>query len=157
MGNSSKRDARKAAMADKRKQALALRVSGASYEQVANAVGFAHKSGAQHCIDAAIKDIYREPAKNLIQLECARLDAMLLGLWQKARQGDTQAVTTVIRIMDRRAAFLGLDAPEKHIVSPGQPEATPAEARKLMQESFGAVTPQSASEADPHGTPEEPT
>ena len=62
----------------------------------------------------AIRDITKEPAKDVLELEVARLDAMLAGLWEKATDGDDKAVTSALRIMDRRAKYLGLDqAPEQ--------------------------------------------
>jgi hypothetical protein len=35
---------------------------------------------------------------------------MLLGLWQKASRGDPASVDRVLRIQERRARLLGLDA-----------------------------------------------
>ena len=46
-------------------------------------------------------------------LEAARLDAMLLPLWRRVQQGDERAVDRALKIMERRARLLGLDAPSK--------------------------------------------
>jgi hypothetical protein len=59
----------------------------------------------------------QEPAEELRTMEVARLDQMLLGLWPKAIKGDTWAVDRVLKIMERRAALLGLDAPVKRELS----------------------------------------
>lgn len=113
MGNSSKRTARSVNTAERRKQALSLRIGGATYEQIGKTLGLS-SSGAFRTIEEAIKEIYKEQAEEVVKLECARLDTMLLGLWSKARQGDEKAVLSVIRIMDRRASYLGLNAPTKN-------------------------------------------
>lgn len=113
MANSAKRDAREAEDAERTRQALELRKAGASLEQIAEKLKFAHRSNARRAIQAAIKDIYEEPAKEVLSLELARLDAMLLGLYQKAKSGDVAAVDRVLRIMDRRAQYLGLDSPKE--------------------------------------------
>ena len=101
---------------------LELRRSGATYRQIAKAT--IKKFGADNlplgfdCRYASM-DVKREleklqainesQADDLMTLELDRLDAMLLGLWQRARSGDEKAVDRVLRIMERRARLLGLD------------------------------------------------
>lgn len=46
-------------------------------------------------------------------LEERRLDAILMVLWPLVRGGDQGAVDRVLRVMQRRAALRGLDAPTK--------------------------------------------
>jgi hypothetical protein len=41
-----------------------------------------------------------------VTVELARLDAMLLGLWGRARKGDVAAVDRVLRIGERRTQLL---------------------------------------------------
>lgn len=113
MGNTAKKDARAAAIAERQRKALELRKGGATYEQIAKSLGLADKSNARQDVQAAILAIIEEPAKEVLRLELDRCDAMLLGLWQKAKSGDGAAVDRVLRIMDRRACYLGLDAPKK--------------------------------------------
>ena len=47
------------------------------------------------------------------QLEIQRLDQMLFPIWQQVISGDVQAITTALRIQERRANLLGLDAPKQ--------------------------------------------
>jgi hypothetical protein len=44
----------------------------------------------------------------VIAVELARLDALLSGLWPKARRGDVQAVDRVLKIDERRAELRAL-------------------------------------------------
>jgi hypothetical protein len=44
-------------------------------------------------------------------MELERLDEMLLALWPSARRGAHGAIGLVLAIQDRRARYLGLDAP----------------------------------------------
>jgi ribosomal protein S7 len=114
VGNSSKRDTKRVVMAEKRRRALQLRIGGATFEQIATQIGYpGQRHRAYKIVNEAIREIYREPAEELVQIECARLDAMLLGLWTRARSGEERAIASVIKIMDRRAAYLGLDAATK--------------------------------------------
>ena len=46
-------------------------------------------------------------------LEQVRLDALQFALWARAEQGDLVAVDCVLKIMERRARLLGLDATKR--------------------------------------------
>ena len=94
----------------RRIKALDLRLSGASYRQIAAAlstdVGTAHKD-----VQRALRETMQEAGDGVRKVEVARLDRLLLAVWPKAVAGDTAAVHTALRIMERRAVMLGLDAP----------------------------------------------
>lgn len=115
MGNSSNRDTRAAEAREVENQALELRKRGYNYRQVAKAlsisVGTAHKY-----IQRAIDRIPAENAEQVRNLELERIDKMLTGVWERATKGDTKAILATVRLMERRARYLGLDAPEKHDV-----------------------------------------
>lgn len=101
-------------------QALELRKAGASYDQIARQLGFAQKSGAHHSVMRALKAsiaMRNAAAEDVLEIELQRLDEMLLGLWSEARKGRWLAVDRVLKIMERRSAFLGLDAPKRSEIS----------------------------------------
>ena len=93
-------------------QALELRRAGANYRAIAKAlscsVAMAHKYVARAMRRLISK--CEEQAEEVRTLELDRLDAMLMGLWPNATKGNPQAVAQVLRIMERRATMLGLDA-----------------------------------------------
>ena len=62
---------------------------------------------------AALKATLQEPADELRTLELERLDRLLLGVWGQAAKGNQGAVDRALKIMERRARLLGLDAPTK--------------------------------------------
>lgn len=103
--------------ADRRGRALELRLAGATYDKIAQAVGYASKSGAHKAVQEALVGLGKFTPDDVVETELARLDAMLTGLWGKARRGDVQAVDRVLRIGERRAALLAIstrdDAEEK--------------------------------------------
>lgn len=154
MGNSAKRDARAAEQAEKQRKALELRKAGASYDQIADQLKLGNRSVAFQLVKAGIKAIVKEPAESVLHLELARLDAMLLGCWTKAKLGDPQAIDRVLRIQDRRASYLGLDAPKRAEVTgaDGAPlvgQATPEAAAALVRQMFGEqAAPAAASKPD---------
>jgi hypothetical protein len=94
---------------DRQLRALELRKAGASYKVIADALGYAHPSGAAQAVVAALKAVVREPAEEVRTLELERLDAALLAIWPAVRAGNFGAVDRVVRIMERRAKLLGLD------------------------------------------------
>lgn len=120
-------------------EAARLRAEGQSYEAIAHKLGFRHKESARRAVERALVDAVREPADELRQMELIRLDA----LWVEAVkvlhtqhitvsngkvvtiEGDgepvpvpddapvLQAIDRLLKIMERRAKLLGLDAPAK--------------------------------------------
>lgn len=104
------------------RQALELRRAGLGYEAIGAKIGLG-KSQAHRLVVAALAEARAQVTANVDDLrseELSRLDAMLTGLWPSARNGAGAAVDRVLKIMERRARLLGLDAPErKRIEGPG--------------------------------------
>jgi hypothetical protein len=116
-------------------RALELRKAGATYETIAGQLGYANASGARKAVASALKATLREPAEELRTLELARLDAMALALWRRVQDGDEKAVDRVLRIMERRARLLGLDAAARTELSGagGEPLALAIVARQARE------------------------
>jgi hypothetical protein len=92
-------------------EALGMRLAGSTYEQIADTLGYADKSGAWRAVEGELKELRQERARDVLDLELARLDALLAGSWAKALDGDHRAVANVLRIQERRAKYLDLDRP----------------------------------------------
>ena len=92
-------------------EALELRKMGFTFEQIAEQVGYNSKQAAYEAVRTAIREIIEEPAKDVLRLDLERLDALWLGAYANAANGDPQAIAACMRIMERRARLLGLDAP----------------------------------------------
>ncbi len=100
-------------------QALELRLGGASYARIGEALGMT-AGGAWKAVDRlmARQDAQcEETADKLRRLEAARCDRLLVGVWPRALQGDVQAVREALRISKRRSELLGLDAPRRQELS----------------------------------------
>lgn len=91
---------------DRRARAVELRLAGATYDAIAKAVGYASRSGAHKAVQEALADPSQDGPSEATETDLARLDAMLTGLWPKARRGDVQAVDRVLRIIERRTSLL---------------------------------------------------
>jgi transposase-like protein len=105
--------------AERRRIALELRKEGAGYQAIARQLGLHGPGSAYKIVQAALKATYREPADEVRKLELARLDRLMLALWERARAGEASATDRVLKIMERRSRYLGLDAPEKRDVTSG--------------------------------------
>src|SRR5436305_13622271 len=97
---------------DRGVDALRLRKAGASYQAIANRLGYASRSGAWHAVRAGLTATLQEPADELRGLELERLDALHRAVWDRAITGNGAAIDRALGIMRRRAALLGLDAPK---------------------------------------------
>lgn len=98
---------------DKEVKVLELRRAGLTWQRIAEEVGYADHSGAYVAYKRAMKRVLQQPAEELRNAELDRLDRLQLAVWQKAMRGETNAIGSVLRIMERRAKLLGLDAPQK--------------------------------------------
>ena len=94
-------------------QAVVLRRGGASYDEIARALGYATRSGAWRAVDGALRGTLREEAGALRSLEGERLDRLQLAVWPAAMRGNCEAVRTILRISQRRAHLFGLDTPKR--------------------------------------------
>ena len=94
-------------------QALTLRMEGQTFEAIANQLGYAGKQGAYDAVRRSLREVIREPAEELIQLDLKRLDVLWGIQYLNAQAGDVQAMAACMRIMERRAKLLGLDAQPK--------------------------------------------
>ena len=113
MNGESKASEKRIAAAERQARALELRKAGLGYAAIAHQLGYAGPSGAYKAIMTALRALTGEPAKELRDLELARLDDLLAGLWADARQGNVQKIDRVLKLMQRRAALLRLDAPQR--------------------------------------------
>lgn len=101
---------------ERQQAALQLRKQGESYREIGARLGVSRQQAFRD-IQAGLKAAAKERTKEaalLLDLELERLDMLMKGLFPFAAAGDPQAVTAFLKCQERRAKYLGLDAPEKH-------------------------------------------
>lgn len=108
--------------AEREKRAVALRITGMSYEQIASDMQLANASVAWKIVQRALKRSVAESVDELRTLDAQRLDVLLAAIWDKAKEGRLFAVDRALLILQRRAELLGLDAPKK--IAPTNPDGT---------------------------------
>lgn len=97
------------------RQALLMRIEGRSYPDIAEACGYADKSGAYRACQRELAR-YRAPEiAEALALELLRLDTYLLVYHAKAVSGDGWSLDRCLRISEARRKLLGLDyGPRPH-------------------------------------------
>lgn len=106
------------AAAQHERDAVAMRLAGATFRQIGEKIGV-HESSAAKMVKrvmARTRAVADEDAEELRRVESERLDAMQLAVWPQATKGHLGAVDRVLRIMQRRASLFGLDAPPRAAV-----------------------------------------
>ena len=105
---------------EKSLNAIELRKVGMNYAQIADKLGYSSTTAAHQAVDRGIKDLLiGAGAEDVINLELARLDEMTMMCFQIFRDVKAnydqklRAMDRLLGVMDRRAKYLGLDAPEK--------------------------------------------
>ena len=104
---------RRVAAHERHLQALELRKAGATYQMIADQLGYASPKGAHKAVRSAMREALSEPAEAVRQLEALRLDAALLAIWRRVTKGDDKAIDRLLGIMKRRMELFGLAAPRR--------------------------------------------
>ncbi|WP_121160740.1 hypothetical protein [Micromonospora pisi] len=135
--------AQRAATAERRRKAIDMQLAGATYDQIADELGYADRAAAHKDITRAMETAVvelRESVEVRRHRELQRLDLMWAEAWAvlkrdhvvvshgkliyDEREGNEgkpllddgpklQAVVTLLKIQERRAKYEGLDAPTR--------------------------------------------
>lgn len=103
---------------DKEKRVLELKRSGATWDAIAEVVGYANGSGAFKAYKRAMVRTLQQPADELRDAEVDRLDRLQRAYWFEAigdRDNPPQhkSAELILKIINIRADLLGLKAPTK--------------------------------------------
>ena len=98
---------------DRELAVVELRREGKTWQQIANAVSYATPMGAWKAYQRACQRTLQEPTDEARRIELDRLDALQRTYWEPAVEGNLRAADFVLRVIDRRARILGIDAPQK--------------------------------------------
>lgn len=143
--------------------AVQMRTAGASWEEIADVLGYPTGNHALVATERALEKEMRTPEsqEQLRQLAGARLERLLRSVWARAINPEDPdhlaAVNTAKGLVDRHAKLYGLDAPTQYVVtSPTQQEleawvtrVSSASIPELPEaDIFGDVVPGEASESE---------
>jgi anti-sigma factor RsiW len=123
--------------------AIQLRIAGASWEEVAETLGFPTGRLALVAVEKALEKELKteESQKHMRQMAGQRLDRLMRAVWPKAINPDhpeqLQAVDRARQIIGQHTKLYGLDAPTEYVVtSPSQ-----AELEKWVSEVISVQSP----------------
>jgi hypothetical protein len=130
---------------DRSTMALELRRDGLSYDAIGRTLGIT-RQGAWKLVQARFAELREQTAETATDVrdqQLHRLDAMLYALRGKVKRGDPRAIDSALRIEDRRAKLLGLDAPSRAEVSGPDGGAIEIEdARGQLADALARLAPQ---------------
>lgn len=116
MGANSPRSQKGVVAAERRWRALELRRQGSTLAQIGAELGISPQAAAK-ALDRALAELRPEPPRALLDLEQQRLDHYLSRLAPAIERGDAEAIHAALRIAERRAKLVGLDAPDERRLS----------------------------------------
>jgi hypothetical protein len=108
--------AKQASVAERRAQAITLRIAGMDWQRIADRLGYSSRGAACQDVARALEANLAEQmqaATTLREVESLRLDRLQAAAWPAAVKGDLKAIETVLKVIDRRAKLQGLDMPAK--------------------------------------------
>lgn len=100
---------------NRRKVVAANILAGATYRDIARSLGVspATIAGDVKAVQAEWREHYVKDTNDWASVQLRRLDVMISAIWEKARNGDKDAIDRVLKIMERQAKLLGLDQPQR--------------------------------------------
>ena len=98
---------------EKERRAMELRKAGATYQQIADQIGWSDGSSARQAVLRGLKRLGDEAAEDLRSLQYQRLNEMLLVTWPQVQTGDTDAIRTAQGLMRDMNQLFGVEAPSK--------------------------------------------
>jgi hypothetical protein len=108
-----RRDAKELTAQEKKKVALGMRLMGMTFQEIADRLGYAGWQGAQQLVKRALDEYTVETARDLRNLQYARLEQIILLNWPEVMRKDPQSTALVLGTMDRIARMFGLEQHER--------------------------------------------
>jgi hypothetical protein len=102
---------------EKYRKVWMLRTVGLTFEEIAQAVGYADKSGAKYAYDSFSERYVKETLEQMRLLQAERLDMLLRPAMKRLNEGDLSWIDVILKVERRRSELFGLDAPKKTEVS----------------------------------------
>lgn len=105
--------------AQRRKDAVELRKAGATFQQIGDQLGITRMAACK-TVNVALSKINDEimaQADTMRLLELERLEKLWQVMYKQAVQGNQGAVDRCLKISERRAKLLGMDAPIKQEIT----------------------------------------
>lgn len=133
---------------DRTNKAVDLRVQGHTFDEIADALGYANRSGAIKAVRRGLKQRAQEQAGDrdeLIARDLELIDQIIKGLIPQILKGTPRSAEVALKAMERRAALLGTNAAIK--VDAKVTDAMMAEVQELVEQMASLDAQQQQQEA----------
>lgn len=118
--------------------ATLMRQQGHSYPEIAAQLQCS-VGRAWNGVQRTLKKTLREPADKIRALHLQRLDAMLVGVMDRATEGDGFAISSALQLMAKIEQLMGVEPPKKVQVSFGEQTD---DARAALFKAIAALNPE---------------
>lgn len=114
--------AKRAQAAKRRQKAIDLHLSGLTWQQVADALGYSSRQAAHKDVTRALQQMTQEMLTSAAEMrdrDLLALAQLQAAYWPAAMAGDDKAARVILKIMDRKAKYTGADAARtiKHVMT----------------------------------------
>ena len=99
---------------EKEVKVVNMRRLGFTFEAIAKEVGYVNAGGAYKAFQRGMREIIVEDVEEIRLVELDRLDIAQRAIMPAVMKGRIPAINTMLKLSERRARLLGLDAPVKH-------------------------------------------
>lgn len=128
----------------RRERVAEMTLHGYTIRQIGASLGVNHSTvvNDQKILRAEWAALRTEAHEQLVWIQQARLEQLERKLAPAVEQGDAKAIDQALKVLDRRARLLGLDAPTRHEVQHVTIDAVDAEIARLealMEAEQGAA------------------
>lgn len=126
----------------RRLKALEMRREGKSYSSIAKKLNSTIRIIHMDIGTVLKKEIQKRTRTHLaqiVQLELERLDLLFEKAWELIKGNNVAAIDKALKIMERRAKYLGLDAPAKSILGEDQENPFRGDGMKMKAILVGMI------------------
>ncbi len=115
MPGQSKSSPRRIAAKERQKRALQLRMAGASFDQIAESLGYRSRSGAFKAVELALAGVPEPVAKVYKRVNLERLNRLLMSLWERAvgKGADRRDIAQCLSIIAEMNKLVGAYEPDR--------------------------------------------
>ena len=109
----SKYSPRRIEAVDKQRQAVELRMAGRTWQEIADALGYADHSGAVRAVQDSLQKTLGVPSAEFRELTLERLTKILQVQWPSMLRGEVPAAKLCLQTIGDMRQLMGVDMPSK--------------------------------------------
>ena len=133
----SKYSPRRIEAVDKQRQAVELRMAGRTWQEIADALGYADHSGAVRAVQDSLQKTLGAPSAEFRELTLERLTKILQVQWPNMLRGEVPAAKLCLQTIGDMRQLMGVDMPSR--VEHSGPEGNPIQ-HEVVTLDLGDIT-----------------